>query len=1248
MKYEINIPETGKGVGIAVLDTGIDRNHEDLNISGGVDCASLLDGCDQEGNFTDESGHGTHVAGIIGAKDNEIGVRGIAPNANLYNVTVAYDTFPKGQVTLANAIDGLDWVYTKNYESFTTTNENLIDIVNMSWSIPGVDGPGLKESIDKLLEQDVLLVAAAGNSSCDTNYFTMTVTCLNEEELKNTENVNYPALFDDVISVGNVDWERVDPPNNKDVVSYDNLTRRIDSSVGKVDISAMGSGVCSSKSTVSGEPSIDFCNDGSNYEILSGTSQAAPAVAGILALYKERYPEASSDELKNMLYEQSMDLGDPGKDKYFGYGLANPNPPKYHPIDEPISLDTSYPIYEFANQHAPHPSNISAGNYIATKGKNWDVSKNRFEFYYIEGHGWIRLLDAENVKAKTDRYQYIMDSYVTFYDEPTTSSLSSSQSISKHKAGVILTNEAVEWDASKGMHKWFKVSIPEYNIVDKWVNLSSVDNVKPFYKRGLLDFVSGKPVNVKLVDNHSYLFDNNLASYSPAVFKPNGSIVYKLDSPVSIDRIYFKHSNPENNTSVNFTLEFEDINGIKTQHTLTKDELDKEYFDILVHKNIKSVTIKNNSAFDVKAIEIEFLGNFDKENKPVQNFPLENIVLDGYVTFYDSPDDHSISRLGNVKKQSVEILDVYGWDYISSSYTWYKVNIPELNIYNKWVKLNGSSAAVPIYKKGLFESVYNKVVKNFGVDNYHYLTDNDASSYSKTTFTPGDTLTYRFETDIHSLGSIFLKTSDLNFPLAEDNLLEISVTLKDGYTYSKIVTQNVLLDNFLLVDEIYGSPIEYVSIKNISNQTLNLHEFEIFGSVIGFTNKSASGNLKIDGFYRFYDQPRTYSLYNIKEVKQEVPYSTARHWNPSVGSYTWFLINSKELGIEDKWIEYTSGITAPLYKKGLTDKLHGKIVQHTASNPKYLFDNDLSSYSSSNLSPGQFVKYHFEKPVDINQVYLKHDIPILDSNLNFELQFIDSNGVTSTYSVTEEDLFYELFDFEANSIEYVILKNLGTVTAKPIEIEFFGTEPIATTKIVQHNLTLSNSGTFYDRPDEFSFSVYKSISPSINVTSKEAFGWNSNEGRYNWYKVDVPEYNIADKWIKVTNSQVSPVFKNGLLDKGGYTYTSANITNPVYLHDNDLASYKVAYVNAGGNIVYSFDTPFTLNGFYLKFNTTNFQQDGQLKLIFKMNDGPPIEKLIEDEEFVMEYIDYSLLGVKEVTLINTGSSAIELLEFELF
>jgi subtilisin len=169
---ELSSTRSGDGSGsvpinVAVVDTGIDLDHPDLNVVGGKNC-----GADADPSFDDHYGHGTHVAGIIGAKDNGEGVVGVAPGARLWAVRVGSGI---GQGSTATALCGVDFVTSTRTDSDATNN---IAVGNMSLGFfgpkRGDDGncgltnhDALHLAICRSVAAGVTWVVAAGNAASD-------------------------------------------------------------------------------------------------------------------------------------------------------------------------------------------------------------------------------------------------------------------------------------------------------------------------------------------------------------------------------------------------------------------------------------------------------------------------------------------------------------------------------------------------------------------------------------------------------------------------------------------------------------------------------------------------------------------------------------------------------------------------------------------------------------------------------------------------------------------------------------------------------------------------------------------------------------------------------------------------------------------------------------------------------------------------------------------------------------------------
>lgn len=258
--YWINAPATwdtttGRGVKIAIIDTGISKKHLDLIVSGGIN----LVGTSSNRKWEDDNGHGTHVAGIIAARNNTIGVIGVATDAELYAVKVL-DSYGSGSIS--DAIEGIDWAV-----------QNNMDIISMSL---GTDtySQAFADASANAYNSSILLVAAAGNSRDD---------------------VQYPAKFDSVIAVSAIDSNNIAPAWSADG--------------SEVELAAPGADIYSTWL-------------GGGYTAMSGTSMAAPFVSGAAALIMQNNQGISPSKVRAMLTNNSIDLGVPGKDNVYGFGLV--------------------------------------------------------------------------------------------------------------------------------------------------------------------------------------------------------------------------------------------------------------------------------------------------------------------------------------------------------------------------------------------------------------------------------------------------------------------------------------------------------------------------------------------------------------------------------------------------------------------------------------------------------------------------------------------------------------------------------------------------------------------------------------------------------------------------------------------------------------------------------------------------------------------------------------------------------------
>ncbi|MBQ4818598.1 S8 family peptidase [Aquimarina sp. MMG016] len=261
---------TGRGVKVAVLDTGITR-HPDLYVRGGV---SFIPGST---SYLDKHSHGTHCAGIIAGRNNN-GVVGVAPGASLYAVKVLNDS---GRGNMSWIIAGMNWCVT-----------NRIDIASMS--LGGASAPivAYAQAVQRCQAAGVTIVIASGNS--------------------------YGSSFPWVCSPANsiLRGSALASPIAVGATDFKNRIARFSSRGGKtsqwnqVDVVAPGVYI---NSTVLRN---GYCSK-------SGTSMACPHVAGAAALIKQRFRNLSPLQIKYKLQRSALDLGRRGYDNTYGSGIIN-------------------------------------------------------------------------------------------------------------------------------------------------------------------------------------------------------------------------------------------------------------------------------------------------------------------------------------------------------------------------------------------------------------------------------------------------------------------------------------------------------------------------------------------------------------------------------------------------------------------------------------------------------------------------------------------------------------------------------------------------------------------------------------------------------------------------------------------------------------------------------------------------------------------------------------------------------------
>ncbi len=270
----------GKNITVAILDTGIYPHQDFMTPSNRILC--FRDFVSSRINPYDDSGHGTHVAGIIasGGKYKNYYI-GAAPQCNLVILKVLDE---KGNGTISSFFHGIDWILTHH-------QEYNIRIVNISIGTKPTNQTKEEsyfiQKVNSLWDAGIIVVAAAGNDGPKNNSITT------------------PGISRKVITVGAAEI------NQNKKTSYYSGNGPTDSCIIKPELVAPGSNILSCSSTPSG------------YFTKSGTSMSTPIVSGCIALLLESEPDLTPKEVKLRLYHSTKDLKLP-KSKQ-GWGMIQVN-----------------------------------------------------------------------------------------------------------------------------------------------------------------------------------------------------------------------------------------------------------------------------------------------------------------------------------------------------------------------------------------------------------------------------------------------------------------------------------------------------------------------------------------------------------------------------------------------------------------------------------------------------------------------------------------------------------------------------------------------------------------------------------------------------------------------------------------------------------------------------------------------------------------------------------------------------------
>lgn len=269
----------GNDITVAVFDQGLE-NHEDLGsrLVGGFTPANNGNGSPETNNAT----HGMNCAGVIGATDNNIGLRGVAPNVNLLSVNI----FSAG-TTHGDIADGIQWAI-----------NNGADILSNSWGISGAPCNYTSIDIENAL-QNAVTNGRNGNGSVVVFASGNTGGC-----------VNYPARNENVIAVGAVD-------NRGNLFNYSSRGPELDLVAPSGQTNYLGNVRTLDRMGNNGRVAGNYENN------FGGTSAACPVVSGVAALVLSLNPNLTQLEVRDILNNTATDMGVNGFDNNFGSGRVN-------------------------------------------------------------------------------------------------------------------------------------------------------------------------------------------------------------------------------------------------------------------------------------------------------------------------------------------------------------------------------------------------------------------------------------------------------------------------------------------------------------------------------------------------------------------------------------------------------------------------------------------------------------------------------------------------------------------------------------------------------------------------------------------------------------------------------------------------------------------------------------------------------------------------------------------------------------
>ncbi len=254
----------GRGVRVALIDSGITSTHEDLR---GIQIETGYNVIDQTTDVTDHFGHGTQIAGILAANTkNDLGIYGLCDEVTI----VPIKCFDSALTQVKNVVEGI-YLAVDTYDC---------DVINLSLGITK-DSDALRQAVEYAVSKNVIIVAAVGNNG-----------------ERDPSQALYPAAYDGVVGVG--------------AYAEDGAICKFSHINSTVDVTAPGDQIVT----------LDRLSDQA-YCTVSGTSFAVPHVTALAVMAKQSDPEMTVSDFETLLRQTARDAGAPGYDTSYGYGMVS-------------------------------------------------------------------------------------------------------------------------------------------------------------------------------------------------------------------------------------------------------------------------------------------------------------------------------------------------------------------------------------------------------------------------------------------------------------------------------------------------------------------------------------------------------------------------------------------------------------------------------------------------------------------------------------------------------------------------------------------------------------------------------------------------------------------------------------------------------------------------------------------------------------------------------------------------------------